>query len=99
MVDQKKRTYHSDASALLPLKMVLIAAERESPARAPKRGPDVNEQLALKLIGRMKKQFQKSRLFVGMRLMEKTIVQDAVLPAYFAANARIEDEPTKRLED
>jgi len=91
MLDEKKNTLHFDALSLLPLKMALINAEKESPPRAPKRQLDMNEELALKLIRRMKKQFQKSRLFVGMELMKKKIVQDAVLPAYFAANARIED--------
>jgi hypothetical protein len=54
MIDQKKRTLRFETSSLLPLKLVLIEAEKELPARAPKEH-DVNEELALKLISQMKK--------------------------------------------
>ena len=54
MIDQKKRTVRVETSSLLPLKLVLIEAEKVLPARAPKEH-DVNEELALKLIAQMKK--------------------------------------------
>jgi len=54
MIDQKKRTVRFETSSLLPLKLVLIEAEKDLPARAPKEH-DVNEELALKLIAQMKK--------------------------------------------
>ena len=54
MIDQKKRTLRFETSSLLPLKLVLIEAEKDVPARAPKEH-DVNEELALKLIAQMKK--------------------------------------------
>ena len=49
-----KHTPHSDALDLLPLRFALIAADRESPARAPRLPRDPNEQLALQLIERIK---------------------------------------------
>lgn len=55
MIDQKKRTVRFETSSLLPLKLVLIEAEKDLPARAPKEPRDVNEELALKLIAAMKK--------------------------------------------
>ena len=54
MIDQKKRTLRFETSSLLPLKLVLIEAEKDLPARARKEH-DVNEELALKLIAQMKK--------------------------------------------
>ncbi|MEO7838539.1 MAG: hypothetical protein ABIU06_04240 [Anaerolineales bacterium] len=54
MIDQKKRTVRFETSSLLPLKLVLIEAERDLPARTPKEH-DVDEELALKLIAQMKK--------------------------------------------
>ena len=54
MIDQKKRTVRFETSALLPLKLVLIEAEKDLPARTPKEH-DLNEELALKLIAQMKK--------------------------------------------
>ena len=53
MIDQKKRTLRFETSSLLPLKLVLIEAEKDLPARAPKEH-DVNEELALKLIAKMR---------------------------------------------
>lgn len=58
MIDQKKRTVRFETSSLLPLKLVLIEAEKDLPARAPKEH-DVNEELALKLITSMKKEYRK----------------------------------------
>jgi len=54
MIDQKKRTYHLETSSLLPLKLVLIEAEKGSPPRVHKEQKDANEELALKLIASMK---------------------------------------------
>ena len=54
MLDQKKRTVRFETSSLLPLKLVLIEAEKELPARTPKEQQDVNEELALKLIAEMR---------------------------------------------
>ena len=51
MLTEKKNTLHATHPSLLPLRMALIAAERESP---PSPLPDANEQLALKLIETMK---------------------------------------------
>jgi hypothetical protein len=53
MIDQKKRTVRFETSSLMPLKLVLIEAERDLPERAPKEH-DVNEELALKLIAEMR---------------------------------------------
>ncbi|HVF24520.1 MAG TPA: hypothetical protein VNA23_01445 [Anaerolineales bacterium] len=53
MIDQKKRTVRFETSSLLPLKLVLIEAEKDLHARAPKEH-DVNEELALKLIAKMR---------------------------------------------
>lgn len=58
MIDQKKRTVRFETSSLLPLKLVLIEAERDLPARTPKEH-DVDEELALKLIAQMKKEYGK----------------------------------------
>ena len=57
MIDQKKRTLRFETSSLLPLKLVLIEAEKDLPARVPKEH-DVNEELALKLIASMKKEYK-----------------------------------------
>jgi hypothetical protein len=59
MINQKKRAYHFETSSLLPLKLVLIKAERESPSHAPKIQYDVNEELALRLIAGPKKENRK----------------------------------------
>ncbi len=58
MIDQKKHTVRFETSSLLPLTLVLIEAEKDLPARAPKEH-DVNEELALKLITSMKKEYRK----------------------------------------
>ena len=59
MIDQKKRTYHFETSSLLPLKLVLIEAEKESHLHESQKQKDVNEELALKLIASMKKKYRK----------------------------------------
>jgi hypothetical protein len=53
MIDQKKRTVRFETSSLIPLKLVLIEAEKDLPERVPKEH-DVNEELALKLIAEMR---------------------------------------------
>lgn len=55
MLDEKK-TVRSHPS-LLPLRMALIAAERESPSRPLQKTRD--EHRALELIGRMKTEYNK----------------------------------------
>ena len=59
MIDQKKRTYHFETSSLLPLKLVLIEAEKESHLHESQKQKDVNEELALKLIASMKKKYKR----------------------------------------
>lgn len=56
MLDEKNRTLQNHPS-LLPLRMALITAERESPAR-PRR-VDSNERLAMQLIARMQAEYKK----------------------------------------
>ena len=58
MIDQKKCAYHFETS-LLPLKLILIEAEKESPPHVRKEWKDVNEELALKLIGSVKKKYKR----------------------------------------
>jgi hypothetical protein len=48
----------------------------------------MNEELALKLIGSMKKQFRKSHPLEGARRLEQMIPQEAVPPFYSAADMR-----------
>jgi hypothetical protein len=58
MIDQKKRTYQSQTLSLLTLKLILTEAKKESPPqmRKEERG---DEELALKLITSMKKEYRK----------------------------------------
>jgi len=60
MLDVNKYTRQAHPS-LLPLRMALIAAERESPA-SPCR-VDVNQRLAMQLIARMQADYKKSSPF------------------------------------
>lgn len=65
-----KRIHHPSPSVrlkegLLPLRMALIAAERESPAR-PRR-LDPNERLALQLIARMQAGYSRTLPFMVWR--------------------------------
>ena len=64
MLDQKKRTVRFETSSLLPLKLVLIEAEKELPERTPKEH-DVNEELALKLIAEMRMSLRRSNPLPG----------------------------------
>ena len=64
MLDKNKRTLHFNKvqcghshPSLLPLRMALTAAEKESPARPPR--IDANEQRALRLIEKMKTEYKK----------------------------------------
>lgn len=61
-----RRSLHSDALDLLPLRIALIAAEKESPPRPPRQLRDPNEQLALQLIERIKHPGQIS--FTGLKI-------------------------------
>ena len=65
MIDQRKRTYHFETSSLIPLKLVLIEAEKESHPRALKEQKDANEELALKLIAGMKKKYRRAMSLRG----------------------------------
>lgn len=58
----KKKALHSHPS-LIPLRVALIVAERESPAR-PLR-IDSNERLAMQLIARMQSRYKKASPFLS----------------------------------
>lgn len=57
MNKQIVRTYRSEALSLLTLRIVLTDARRGVPPQVSKN--DMNEELAAKLIRRMKRQYQK----------------------------------------
>lgn len=59
MIDQKKRMYQSEALSLLTLKLILTEAKKESPPQTRREQSDANEELALKLIAKMKKEYRK----------------------------------------
>jgi len=61
-----KHTPHFDALSLLPLRIALITAEKESPVRPPRQPRDPNEQLALQLIERIKHHGKVS--FTGLKI-------------------------------
>ena len=68
MLDVKKNTLHAlRHPSLLPLRVALTAAERESPARP--RCLDANERRALQLIARMQAEHKKVFPFVDMKEM------------------------------
>ena len=64
MLTEKKNMLHTTHPSLLPLRMALIAAERDA---SPSPRPDANEQLALKLIETMRNEHRKQLpiLFLG----------------------------------
>jgi len=62
MLDEKKSTFHTHPS-LLPLRMALIVAERESPARPPR--IDANEQRAMQLIENVKAGYKKQQFVLN----------------------------------
>ena len=66
MIDQKKRKYQSETLSLLTLKLILTEAKKESPPQMRKEQNDANEELALKLIAKMKKEYRKVNV-VGSR--------------------------------
>lgn len=63
MNKQTVRTYRSEALALLTLRIVLTDARRDVPPQVSKN--DMNEELASKLIKRMKRQYKKYLRLVG----------------------------------
>ena len=62
MTKQKIHAYRFGTPSLFSLKMVLTNARRDSPAHLSKK--DVNEELALKLIEKLKTEYKKP-LFLG----------------------------------
>jgi len=64
MLEINKKAFRAHPS-LLPLRMALIAAERESPAHPPRVDPD--EQLAQQLIEKMKIDFAKPLPFTSWK--------------------------------
>ncbi|RPJ27113.1 MAG: hypothetical protein EHM33_09200 [Chloroflexi bacterium] len=63
MNKQKIRTYHSEALSLLTLRIVLTDARRDVPPHVSKN--DMNEELAAKLIKKMKRQYKRYLRFIG----------------------------------
>jgi hypothetical protein len=63
MNKQKVRTYRSETPSLLPLRIVLTGARKDLPPRVSKR--DTNEELALKLIEKMRTEYKKFMRFIG----------------------------------
>ncbi len=57
MNKQKIRTYRSEALSLLTLRIVLTDARKDVPPQISKN--DMNEELAAKLIRKMKRQYKK----------------------------------------
>jgi len=62
MLDVNQRTLHTYPS-LLPLRMVLIAAESEAPSHPPR--IDANEQRAMQLIEKVKAGYKKPLPFLN----------------------------------
>jgi len=62
MLIEKKNTLHVTHPSLLPLRMTLILAERDVPPSPPL--PDVNEQLALKLIEKVQTHYKRPHPFL-----------------------------------
>lgn len=64
MLDEKKTALHASRHpSLLPLRIALSLAESGSPSRPPRM--DVNEQLALQLIEKMKTSYKKPQPFLN----------------------------------
>ena len=57
MNKQKVRTYRSETLSLLTLRIVLTDARKDVPPQVSKN--DMNEELAAKLIRKMKRQYKK----------------------------------------
>ncbi|HAV76111.1 MAG TPA: hypothetical protein DCX53_02030 [Anaerolineae bacterium] len=67
MQNEKNVTSRAHPS-LLPLRLALIAAESDSPARPPR--IDVNEGRALQLIARMRAGYKKTNQFLNRQEVE-----------------------------
>ncbi len=63
MNKQMTRTYRSEALSLLTLRLVLIEARKDVPPQVSKN--DWNEELAAKLIRRMRRQYRKYLRMIG----------------------------------
>ena len=63
MNNQKVRTYGYEALSLLTLRLVLTDARKDVPPRVSKN--DMNEELAAKLIKKMRRQYKKYLRFIG----------------------------------
>ena len=63
MTKQKIHAYRSETPSLSPLKMVLTNARKDLPPRVSKK--DMNEELALKLIEKMKTKYKKPLLLIS----------------------------------
>lgn len=63
MNKQKLRTYRSETPSLLQLKTALTSARKGLPPRVAKK--DLNEELALDLIEKLKTQYKKYLRFIG----------------------------------
>jgi hypothetical protein len=63
MNKQTVRTYRSEALSLLTLRLVLTDARRDVPPQVSKN--DMSEELAAKLIRRMKSQYKKYLRLIG----------------------------------
>jgi hypothetical protein len=71
MIDQKKRAYHFGTASLLQLTSVLSEAEKISPPRVRNEQKDINEELALKLIASMRKNYRKAMSLRGAFVVTK----------------------------
>jgi hypothetical protein len=65
---QMNRTVRFEAPSLLPLKWVLTEARMDTPPRNLDLRGDVNEELALKLIERMKTEYGRPLPFAGWKV-------------------------------
>lgn len=63
MNKQTVRTYRSEALSLLTLRLVLTDARKDVPPQASKN--DMSEELAAKLIRKMRRQYKKYLRFMG----------------------------------
>jgi len=63
MTRQKIHPYRYETPSLFPLKLVLAHARRDLPPHVSKK--DVNEELALKLIEKMKTEYKKPPLLIS----------------------------------
>ena len=92
MIDQKKRTVRFETSSLLPLKLVLIEAEKDLPARVPKEH-DVNEVLALKLIAKMRMSLRRHLHRTAFRAVQVSIPHPGTGDCFSKTRNDIQLEP------